>query len=293
MATPEFIKIGAVSAVANDKQQFNLNVKRGGTYKRLWLRIFNGSSAATISAAITAISTISLRAGQNSGEKTIIDRAKPRFLWMLETYYGAYKGVTNTPGVLPIDPASVLGLSAYDRNVYSIGTADLLSLSLDIEFGAAVTGVTSVELWAEYDAFNVQPLGAYVEMRRVNPAIAANATELEINNLPRFNSGVGIAALHIEQLNSSVIGSIDIQLEGKDRIYPDVPTAILNKKLFAARRTPQSTITHVDFSADDFVGAFLRGGMGQWKVTPKFSTAPTANGNLPIWVVAMHLPAKV
>jgi hypothetical protein len=177
--------------------------------------------------------------------------------------------------------------------VYSIGTSDLIALTLDVEFAGTVTDVTSVELWAEFDAFNVQPLGAFVEMRKVNPAIAADATSLEITELPKFNSGIGIAALHIEQLNSSVVDSVDIMLEGKDRIYPDVPKSIMDKKLKACRRTPQSTFTHVDFSADDFIGAFLRGGFGQWAVTPSFSTAPTASGNLPIWIVAMHLPTAV
>lgn len=292
--TPEFIKIGSCTATASNIHQFDLHGKGKGTYKRFFLKIFNGTAAAPVANIKTSIATISLTAGKNTGNESILDKVTPTLLFMLELYHNSYKGLTaNVAGELHIDPAMVLGLNAFDRRLYSLGTADLNTLTMDIQFGGTLTNVSRVELWAEYDPYDIQPLGAHIEIKKVSPAIATEATSLEITELPRFNVGVGICAYHIEQLNSSVVSSVEVKLNGKDRVWPDVPKSIMDRKLALSRRAPQSTWAHVDFSADDFSGSFLRGGMGELLVVPTFSTAPTAGGNLPIWVVSVKLPQGI
>jgi len=108
--TPEFIKIGSATAVASNTHQFDLNVKRGGTYKRLFLRFFNSTAAATVANIKSSVSSISITAGRNNGNVPLLDKVTPTFLFMNELYFGTYKGLTaNVNGELHIDPAAVLG----------------------------------------------------------------------------------------------------------------------------------------------------------------------------------------
>lgn len=286
MWTP-LVKLGTIEARVDTFDSVKLPVDKGGTYKRLFFKfVADDGSAANVFIVNAAISKINLDATQSHGSFPILQNVKPAILFMRERYYAEHNSVGNTAGMLEYDPSAVCGLNAQDRRLYALGSADLSDLIMTLHFTNDVTGLKQVEVWAEYDQYDVQPLGAHIRIGMKSTSIGKDHTgRLTVDNLPKWDARFGYAALHFETPGASVIDDINMILNTTDEEMKQVPKSLSDRILLHARRKPQAGFLHLDFAKDDTPLSFQRAGQTSLVFEPNFKTAPGGlnDTNLNVW----------
>ncbi|MCF7847515.1 MAG: hypothetical protein K9M45_01595 [Kiritimatiellales bacterium] len=283
MWTP-ILKLGSVNAVNNDNPDFELPVN--GTYRRLFYVFKNSSALATVAAIKTAINYIRLEATDQMGSFPILQDLTPAQLFFRELYYGSHFGVTNEAGMIEYDPSAIAGRNADNRRLYALGTADLTDLKSRIEFSSDVTGVTSVELYAEYDkTTRADALGAHTYIMRKDTTIECDHTGLlKIDNLPKSGEDYGIAAIHFQLPGNTVVGDVTMTLNTDDDRLRSIPKQILDRILKRSQRRAQASYFSLDFAHEDTPLSFQRAGQRKMEFELNITTAP--GGAVPLKVSA-------
>ncbi len=283
------IKLGVLQAEANGNRPLEIEVGHGGTISQFLFRCRNGSSAATQAAILAALNTIPLDETQvNEGNFAPLNKVTPKFLNFREQLHYQALGIVNEDGMLSYDPAAGTGKDELRRDQLTLGTQDLISMTLTPEWAGSVTGITHIEVYADIDYNLVQPLGEHVRIGRLTDSVSATGGEVEMTEFPKMDARYGYNAIHIEELiddgDDLTVDEVTIVINGTQFPFRDVPADVIERLQKYGYRRPQAGFFTLDFNKEDVHQYFLPAGMNELKIVPSFEVTGTpTGGNFPAW----------
>lgn len=193
----------------------------------------------------TYLAEITLRlSGANFGTDEVWEISGENMI-VLNDFYG----VPSATGVLPL----MFALQYWDQpdfsDFFSLGTADLKSVELDVKLDASVQSPEIVGYALEYTQANAA-LGRFIKLME-NTVSAPSVGTLEVPDLPVTGDGIGLKAQH---LKTPDVGDVEVKADGTI-VYEDVASLRpVRNSILAQRtggRTGASGFTHLDFAGNN------------------------------------------
>lgn len=202
-----------------------------------------------------------------------IIKASATALIAMRSFYGDGKGDSQADdGVLPINFAlPYIRTVAGERNL-KLGTEDVRSLNVEVEFQSGVLNVDALKLYAERSSN--EPMGIIRTIRQF-PQNFTTTGDHEVSDLRR-NPRDALAALHIEY-STGTLDETDVSVNNVS-MYRALDT-VNDNALKRAGRTPQSGYRHLDFiRSNSLTGALPFKGVEDLRVKNTWSgAAPNAH----------------
>lgn len=243
-------------------QTATFNLPLGVTYHQLMFRIQADLGSGVVDVPKASLGTVlgEIRLYIDGQETIRVDAADLAAIL-------TYKGQTVKDGALPLmfsDPAQ---RTAAGEDAPAIGTADIQSLSLEIDIKA---GVTSPSLTV-YGLLGPQtPLGQFYAIKKY-PFNVGNTGIRELQDMPR--SDYRITKMHI---GTDDIDSV--QVEANQRILRDFDRVIGEAAAVQTGKVWQTGWTHIDFTISDRLSDFLPMLLEDFRV--RLDMTATGNFNL-------------
>ena len=268
----KYYKVGLIDAVAGGVKQIPIPVNLG-TITGLYFYMKNGSGAAASVAVVkAALKNIMMTASPKNGMSfDIIKPFTPEKLYRRELNYGSVFGFTaNAAELLTYDPSASLFTAESSRAYLNLGTLDLAALTLEFNFMSAITGLSGIETWIEYDPRN-NVLGAHVRLGMLTQKVPATGGDVEIVTLPKNTDGsFGYQKIDIGIPANMTVDKVTVVTDNDQYQLREVPVSLLKRGQIECGRTPAADVVTIDFAKEAFANFFLPGQMGDFKVVPHF-----------------------
>lgn len=235
-----------------------------------------GGAVLTRAQMITDIVRVEIK----MGSETIVSATTTQLLDLFKYYYDCYGALAAPLGVLVIPftrphmpiwdlgRAFALGMKKNaDPNNY-----DLHTLSYTVVFTAGLATAATGEVYVEHDRYAPEPPGLHVRTLEITRSHAAVSQE-RIVDLAKTQ--VGVLAYHWAP--TGVCSNMTVIKNGQT-IIDNVNMNVMQIQQEKAKRTPQATYTHLDFSLSNDLNGYepLGAGVIEWDVRPTWTTAPGA-----------------
>lgn len=241
-------------------------IPTGPSYRKTTLRFTKAaglSTAAEIAAQVARVRLV-------FGSETVADLTAEELQKV-----GAHYGLDSLAGYLEIPHFLHFLDNQAQRDVSTIGTADIKQIQAEVTFGTIpgdATAITGCKVVSEAVPER-RPMGAYVSFRSNNRTFASAAaetiTDLDVNVTDAgtlahffFKTGATISITNLRQEVESFVTMDDVDKNALD---------MLNKR---AGRTVQSDVVAIDYALGNSLGQVLRHGIRSFKVIPTFGSAP-------------------
>lgn len=273
MQIPRQIPIMQLVSVPNVSTSVTSSVQLplGGTYYGIQLRCYDATNVATVSEIKAAITEIRVKVGSQN-----LIRISPTMLYMLELFYGASYGIGNEDGILNIPFTRNFLKLPLAKDVLAWGTADINSLSLEIDFHSSITGISNVDIYAQRTAFK-NPLGMVrtIDYLPFNLAIAGIN---QVSDMPDFGRSktAGYLALHLDNGSGTPVG---FEVEYNNSPIYDIRKDAYDQTLLYSERTAQAGYMSIAFDDQDNLASFLPvSGLTDFRIKPDYTggSAPGA-----------------
>lgn len=279
------ISAGSLEIVANSNKGLKIPTDHGGTIDYIGLVFYNGTALVTDLAVIAAaVKSLWLRAAMKTGDAfDIIQQGlTPDKLLHRELFYDAARGLVSSASILGFDPSTSYAKDAEHKAFLNIGCADIASLTLDVSYGAVITGVNRIEVFYDLDAAMISKLGAHSRIGWTTITVPAAGGVVDIKDLPTGN--FKYQAIHIGETADMKVGKVTLQVNTSGFPLRDIPRVLNDRLLVKNDRKPQANVFSLDFAKEDYSAYFLPGAMSDFKVKPEFVAGGAAvEVVLPVW----------
>lgn len=172
--------------------------------------------------------------------------------------------IPSADGVLPLIFAEPYWDNPVNEARFKLGTQDLTSVQIQVEFDSTVVNPIIEGFMYEYDGPN-EAFGRFIRLAEYQQSNAATG-KIEITDIPVQGNGLGLKALHF---STNAIGEIELRA-GSKVIYED-RTELRNvlHNLIANRtegRTPDAAYTHLDLTGNAIANVFNTTGWRDFRV---------------------------
>ncbi|MHC8493639.1 major capsid protein P2 [Thalassospira sp. SM2505] len=243
-------------------QTATFNLPLGVTYHQLLFRIRADLGAGVVDVPKASLGTVlgEIRLYIDGQETIRVDAADLAAIL-------TYKGQVVKDGALPLmfsDPAQRTPLG---EDAPAIGTADIQSLSLEVDIKA---GVTSPSLTVYGVLAQNAPLGQFYAIKKY-PFNVGNTGIRELQDLPRHE-------YHITKMHISTDAISSVQVEANQRILRDFDRVVGEASAIQTGKAWQAGWTHIDFTISDRLSDFLPMLLEDFRV--RLDMTSTGNFNL-------------
>lgn len=236
-----------------------------------------GGTAVSVANMKTAIGNMVLR---HDGEQIMEGTAT--FFLDLQKYYGDSFNGGNVAGCIPIAFAPSHFDNFSERQVFAVGTADLKSITLDMNI-LSTANMATIDVFSEVTP-EVRPRGQHRRIKKF-PQNFSTTGDQEITTLPLEGATVAYKALHIEA-GSGTFDKVTVKV-GNYAIFDQIQVALNQVWLNLTKRTPQTGYYHVDFGRNNDITSFLpMAGVQDFRQVISWITA--APGNFNIYAEQIH-----
>ncbi len=243
-------------------QTATFNLPLGITYYQLMLRIRADLGSGIVDVPVASLGDVigEIRLYIDGQESIRVDAADLAVIL-------AYKGQTVKAGALPLMFANPSQRTAAGEDAPAIGTADIQSLSLEIDIK---DGVTSPGLVVYGRMGPNTPLGQFYAIKKY-PFNVGNLGTRELQDLPR--TSYNLLAMHIstDQISS-------VQLEANQRIVRDFDRVVGEATAIQTGKVWQPGFTHIDMVESDRLSDMLPMLLEDFRV--RLEMGATGNFNL-------------
>lgn len=239
-------------------------------YHGILLKFSASGTAATVAQLKAQVAEIVVKVDSKE-----ILRATPTFLYDLQLYQGTAINVVNKNGIIPIWFQNPVMDDPLGKLVTGLGTANLQSLTVEVEFTGTITNVAKCEIYGVVSPYN-RDLTQFLRISR-RSFTQGSTGEMTINDLD-VNELAGLLDMHIGiGSNPGVFADVRLTRDNYD-LVADVPPDVMDCILETyGRQSIVASYYHIDFAPYGLLGEFvdLRSARAL-KLVIDWSTAPTA-----------------
>lgn len=263
----QLLKDPSFSGVSNGSKA-TVQLPTGWTYHQINIvaRKANGvlMSAAEIAAGVGAISV-------KKDGVAFIESVPASVMRDIFGYYynvNSQSAGANKDGIIPLPMSMPKFSTPFERDIFSIGTADVSSLSVEAQITSAVPVTLEVLSVKERVA---RPFGTHLAIRPYNDSFAGTGI-FETSKMPKDTLGAAYRAIHIYNAN---IDDATIFVNN-ERIFEEVPANLNTLRQIERGRTPITSTYTIDMGLDDIPAAVLPLPIDDFRLRLNFSVAPNA-----------------